>query len=200
MKLAESKPLIIVGVDEVGRGPLAGPVVAAAVALDSRRPVAGLRDSKKLTPKRRLQLSREIRRNSMAFALGFATVEEIDSLNILHASFLAMERAVQRLRVSPDLVQVDGDRAPRFERLSARVETVVGGDDSVPAISAASIIAKVCRDRLLLRLDRSFPAYGFARNKGYPTKEHLDALRTHGACAIHRRSFGPVGKALLGRS
>jgi len=187
---------IVAGVDEAGRGPLAGPVVAAAVILDAARPVAGLRDSKQLTERRRTRLAREIRRNAVAFALAAAAPEEVDELNVLQATLLAMERAVLGLAARPDLVRVDGNRAPSFRRHPGRyrTEAVVRGDQSVPCISAASILAKVCRDRLMRRWHRTFPGYGFDRNKGYPTREHIDALRRLGPCAIHRMSFAPLAR------
>lgn len=190
----------IAGVDEAGRGPLAGPVIAAAVILDPTRPVAGLRDSKLLSARQRLRLARQIKLRARAFALGIASVEEIDAMNILQASLIAMERAVLRLRLEPSLLRIDGNRAPRFEgrRASFGIETVVGGDRSIAAISAASILAKVCRDHLLLREHRRFPMYAFDRNKGYPTAEHLTALAAHGPSPIHRRSFAPVRETLAG--
>ncbi len=186
---------IVAGVDEAGRGPLAGPVVAAAVILDAAKPVAGLRDSKMLTERRRTLLAREIRRNAVAFSLGAATPGEVDELNVLQATLLAMERAVLGLAVQPDLVRVDGDRVPSFRRHPGRYSTqaVVRGDQSVQCISAASILAKVCRDRLMRRWHRTFPGYGFDRNKGYPTREHIDALERLGPCVIHRMSFAPLG-------
>lgn len=184
------------GVDEVGRGPLAGPVVAAAVVLSPTHAIAGLRDSKKLSAQRRIELAWQIRRHSQAFAIAYASVTEIDSLNILNASLLAMRRAVERLRVSPTHVLVDGGHVPELTDSRIEMRAIVGGDDSVPEISAASILAKVCRDRLLRRLDRRFPVYGFARHKGYPTAAHMRALSEHGPCAIHRRSFAPVRRAL----
>lgn len=184
------------GVDEAGRGPLAGPVVAAAVVLDPQREVAGLRDSKRLSPARRVMLARTIRRDALAFALGSASVAEIDEINILNASLLAMSRALMRLPRCPLRVLVDGKHVPDWPTESVRLEAVVGGDDSVPVISAASILAKVCRDRLLRRLDRQYPNYGFAQHKGYPTAEHLRALRAYGPCEQHRRSFAPVRRAL----
>lgn len=187
---------IVAGVDEAGRGPLAGPVVAAAVVLDAARPVAGLRDSKTLSERRRTRLAREIRRTAIAFALGAAAPDEVDELNILQATLLAMERAVLGLAVQPDLVRVDGNRVPLFRRHPGYylTEAVVRGDQSVPCISAASILAKVCRDRLMRRWHRAFPGYGFDRNKGYPTREHLDALERLGPCLIHRMSFAPLGR------
>jgi len=184
---------MICGVDEAGRGPLAGPVVAAAVILDPARPIAGLADSKKLSEKRRLTLADAIRTQAWAWAVAEASVEEIDRLNILQASLLAMQRAVQGLVLAPDQVLVDGNRSPC---LPMPVRAVVGGDAAVPAISAASILAKTVRDSLMLELHRSFPAYGFDRHKGYPTEIHVEALRRFGASPCHRRSFGPVRTAL----
>lgn len=185
---------MIAGVDEAGRGPLAGPVVAAAVILDSLRPIAGLADSKKLGASERLRLAREIRRKAKAFALAFAAPDEIDALNILRASLLAMERSVLRLAVVPDRVRFDGNFTPAFDGAPGRFETeaVVRGDQTEPCISAASILAKVCRDRLMRRWHRAYPEYGFDRHKGYPTKAHLAALDRFGPCPIHRVSFGPV--------
>jgi ribonuclease HII len=183
----------IAGVDEVGRGPLAGDVVAAAVILDPAQPIPGLRDSKKLTESRREALAVEIRLRASAWAIARATVEEIDALNILQASLLAMHRAVQALAPQPGYVLVDGNRLPRWDYAS---EPVVKGDDRVPAIAAASILAKVQRDAELIELDARYPVYGFARHKGYPTPAHLSALREHGVSPVHRRSFGPV-RALL---
>ena len=190
---------LIAGVDEVGRGPLAGPVVAAAVVLDPRRPIEGLRDSKELTPEARTRLAREIRRYALGFALAAADQAEIDEINILQASLVAMQRAVLRLRCVFDHVVVDGNRAPSFDGLRTRysVEARVRGDQSVPSVSAASILAKVCRDRLMCRWDRRFPGYAFSRNKGYPTPEHCEALRRLGPCPLHRRSFAPVRELLV---
>ena len=185
----------IAGVDEVGRGPLAGPVVAAAVILDPARPVIGLRDSKLLTAARRELLAAEVREQSLAWAIGCCTPEEIDTINILQASLLAMRRAVEALAVVPQLVRVDGNRCPELRIPS---EAIIGGDDSVPCISAASIIAKVFRDAEMCRLHDEFPEYGFARHKGYGTPEHLAALEAHGACRIHRRSFAPVRRCIDG--
>ncbi|MBN1239322.1 MAG: ribonuclease HII [Gammaproteobacteria bacterium] len=183
----------VAGVDEAGRGPLAGPVVAAAVVLDPRRPIDGLKDSKRLTAAERVRLARDIRAGALAFALGYAGPDEIDSINILKATMLAMERAVLRLRVVPELVRIDGNQLPRFETHPRRylLEAIVGGDDLVPAISAASILAKVCRDRLMRRWHRRYPHYGFDRHKGYATPQHLEALARLGPCPIHRRSFAP---------
>ena len=177
------------GVDEVGRGPLAGPVIAAAVVLDPARPVSGLADSKKLTPKRREALDAEIRGRALAFAVGRAEVHEIDRLNILQASFLAMRRAIEGLPLVPDYLLVDGNQAPGS---CLPAVTVVGGDDRVPAISAASILAKVARDREMHELAQRFTGYDFASNKGYGTRSHLAALRRLGPCLIHRKSFAPV--------
>lgn len=183
---------LVAGVDEVGRGPLAGPVVAAAVVLDPSRPIDGLRDSKKLTARRRDVLFELIRERAIACALGICTPAEIDELNILHASMTAMARAVEALDVEPELVRVDGNRCPE---IAYPVEAIIGGDDTVDAISAASIIAKVTRDRQMLELHEQFPAYGFDRHKGYPTPVHLAALAEHGASPVHRHSFAPVRKA-----
>ncbi|PLX61686.1 ribonuclease HII [Sedimenticola selenatireducens] len=185
----------IAGVDEVGRGPLAGPVVAAAVILHPDRPITGLADSKKLSEKRREQLAHEIRDKALCWALGRAEVEEIDRLNILHASLLAMKRAVEALTTRPGHALIDGNRCPDL-RCSA--EAVVGGDDSEPAISAASILAKVSRDREMVLLDQQYPGYGLAKHKGYPTKLHVAALQELGVSPIHRRSFGPVKRLLSG--
>lgn len=182
------------GVDEVGRGPLAGDVVAAAVILDPARPVEGLRDSKKLSSKRREVLAQEIRHAALAWSVARASVQEIDSINILQASLLAMHRAVQALDPQPDYVLVDGNRLPRWDYPS---QPVVKGDDRVQAIAAASILAKVQRDRELVELDQQYPGYGFAAHKGYPTAAHIKALQTLGVTPVHRRSFGPV-RDLLG--
>lgn len=184
---------IICGVDEAGRGPLAGPVYAAAVVLNPRRPIDGLADSKALTAARREDLAEAIRTRAKAWCIGIATVQEIDSLNILQASMLAMHRAVMGLGVVPDLAKVDGNRAPV---LACQVETVVGGDAIVPAISAASILAKTARDEALRRLHEQYPQYAFDQHKGYGTALHLERLRLHGACPEHRRSFAPVRKLL----
>jgi ribonuclease HII len=181
--------LLVAGVDEAGRGPLAGPVVAAAVILDPDRPIAGLADSKALSEARREKLAPLIRSESLAWAIGMASVEEIDRINILQASLLAMQRAIERLSPRPALALVDGNQAPR---LFCPVQTVVRGDASVPAISAASILAKVGRDALMLELDERYPEYGFAAHKGYPTAAHLRALERVGVSPVHRRSFAPV--------
>ena len=183
----------IAGVDEVGRGPLAGEVVAAAVILDPQQPIEGLRDSKKLSAKRREVLALQIRERALAWSITSATVAEIDELNILQASLLAMHRAVQALDPQPGYVLVDGNRLPRWDYPS---EPVVGGDDRVSAIAAASILAKVHRDKALVELEAIYPGYGFAAHKGYPTAAHLQALQTLGVTPVHRRSFGPVKKLL----
>ena len=188
-----SRQIYIAGVDEVGRGPLAGPVVAAAVILDPERPIAGLADSKKLSETRRVAMNILIRENALAWSLGRAEVEEIDSINILQASLLAMQRAVEALSITPYHALVDGNKCPK---LACSVEAIVGGDSSEPAISAASIIAKVARDREMVELDRKYPGYGLAKHKGYPTKSHIEALRELGVTEIHRRSFGPVRKLI----
>ncbi len=186
-------PGLVAGVDEAGRGPLAGPVVAAAVILDDLRPIHGLADSKALTALRRERLFDEIRARALCSSIASASAEEIDRLNILQATMLAMQRAVQGLRLLPKRVVVDGNRVPRLAMTTA---AVVKGDAKVAAISAASILAKVHRDRLCQDLHRDFPAYGFDGHKGYPTPAHLAALREHGACPAHRRSFSPVRDAL----
>lgn len=187
--------MLVAGVDEVGRGPLAGPVVAAAVILDEARPIEGLADSKILSARRREELSVLIRERALCWALGRAEVEEIDRLNILQASLLAMARAVTSLSLIPSLVLVDGDHAPE---MSYPVQTVIRGDAKIPAISAASILAKVARDAEMCDLDRHYPGYGFSLHKGYPTCAHMDALLKQGVSPIHRRSFGPVRKVLTG--
>ncbi len=180
---------LVAGVDEAGRGPLAGPVVAAAVILDEQNPIKGLRDSKMLGPVTRERLALEVRAKALCCSVGLASVEEIDALNILQATLLAMRRAVDGLRLLPKRVLVDGNRLPT---LTIPAEAIVKGDSKVAAISAASIVAKVHRDNLLAALHELYPAYGFATHKGYPTPEHLAALRAHGACNAHRRSFAPV--------
>lgn len=186
-------PGLVAGVDEAGRGPLAGPVVAAAVILDPRRPIDGLADSKKLTARRREQLYETILAQALCCSIAEATVEEIDRLNILQATLLAMQRAVAGLRLPPAKVLVDGNRLPT---LAARAEAVIGGDATVPAISAASILAKVRRDHWCAEIDARWPQYGFAAHKGYGTAAHLAALHVHGACEQHRRSFAPVARLL----
>ena len=183
---------LVAGIDEAGRGPLAGCVVAAAVILDAARPIAGLRDSKLLSALQREGLAVEIRANALAWAIGEADVAEIDALNILQATMLAMRRAFAGLAIAPSEAWIDGDRSPG---LGCRSRTIVKGDRDVAVISAASIIAKTARDAMLIELDREYPAYGFARNKGYGTPEHLAALARHGPCPIHRRSFAPVAQS-----
>ena len=184
-------PGLVAGVDEAGRGPLAGPVVAAAVILDDLKPIAGLADSKTLSPRQRERLSAEIHARALCFSVAQASVEEIDRLNILQATLLAMRRAVMGLRLKPHKVLVDGNRLPTLDIVA---EAVVQGDRKVPAISAASILAKVARDRWCLEIDAEYPAYGFAAHKGYGTAQHLLALQTHGATPWHRRSFSPVAR------
>jgi ribonuclease HII len=183
----------LAGVDEVGRGPLAGEVVAAAVMLDPHRPIDGLRDSKKLSVSRREELAQVIMERALAWSIASASVDEIDELNILQASLLAMHRAVQALNPQPEYVLVDGNRLPRWHYAS---QAIVRGDDRVPAIAAASILAKVHRDRALIDLETLYPGYGFAAHKGYPTPTHLQALQTLGVTPVHRRSFAPVKKIL----
>ncbi len=187
------KPGLLAGVDEAGRGPLMGPVVAAAVILDDLKPIKGLADSKKLTALRRDKLYDEILGKALCFHIAQATVEEIDELNILQATMLAMRRAVEGLRLKPHRVLVDGNRIPT---LVVAAEAIVGGDALVPAISAASILAKVWRDRWCQAFHLEYPQYGFATHKGYGTAEHLAALRAHGACPQHRRTFRPVAEVL----
>lgn len=181
----------VAGVDEAGRGPLAGPVVAAAVILDDQRQIEGLADSKVLSAARRQELAGLIRERALAWSIAMASVEEIDRLNILQASLLAMQRAVGGLSVAPAVALVDGNQKPALE---CEVRAIVRGDALVPAISAASILAKVVRDQLMQELDREFPEYGFARHKGYPTAAHLNALERYGPVAVHRQSFAPVRK------
>jgi ribonuclease HII len=183
----------VAGVDEAGRGPLAGPVIAAAVILDPENPVIGLKDSKQLTPSRREALYLEITQKAIAWEVGRAGVEEIDRLNILQATLLAMRRAVVRLSPPARYVLVDGNQCPQ---LDCPVEAVVGGDSTIAAISAASIIAKVTRDREMVEMDRCYPGYGLARHKGYPSREHLLALQRLGVTPLHRRSYAPVRKLL----
>jgi ribonuclease HII len=184
---------MICGVDEAGRGPLAGPVCAAAVMLDGNRPIMGLADSKKLSEKRRVKLAEEIRQHALAWAVAWASVEEIDALNILQASLLAMRRAVEALNIPPDEVLVDGLYCPA---VNFKCRAIVGGDSSVEAISAASILAKTARDGIMLELHESFPQYGFDAHKGYPTASHVAALKLHGVSSVHRRSFRPVRELL----
>ena len=187
-------PGLVAGVDEAGRGPLAGPVVAAAVILDDLKPIPGLADSKTLSPRQRERLSAEIHARALCFSVAQASVEEIDRLNILQATLLAMRRAVMGLRLKPHKVLVDGNRLPTLDIVA---EAVIQGDRTVPAISAASILAKVARDRWCLEIDAEYPLYGFAAHKGYGTAQHLAALQRHGATPWHRRSFSPVAQVLL---
>ena len=184
---------VICGVDEAGRGPLAGPVYAAAVILDPGHPIMGLADSKALSPSRRMELAEEIWRYARACSVASASVAEIDTLNILQASLLAMRRAVEQLGLAPDEVLVDGNQCPR---IAYPVRAIVRGDSTVPSISAASILAKTERDAEMLRLHSLYPQYGLDRHKGYPTKAHLDALRQHGVLEIHRRSYAPIRRLL----
>ncbi len=185
---------LIAGADEVGRGPLAGPVIAAAVILDPARPIAGLADSKKLSEKKREALVPLIQERALAFAYGRAEVAEIDQLNILRASLLAMQRAVAALPLQPDELEVDGHICPQ---VPMPVRAIIKGDSLIAAISAASILAKVARDQEMLELHAQFPHYGLDRHKGYPTAAHLQALREHGVSPLHRRSFAPVQALLL---
>ena len=184
---------LVAGVDEAGRGPLAGPVVAAAVILDDLNPIRGLNDSKKLTAKRREALFDEIRARALCFAIAEATVQEIDQINILQATLLAMKRAVESLRLPPKLVLVDGNRLPTLSMCS---EAIVKGDALVPAISAASILAKVHRDRLCEEMHQQYPLYGFDQHKGYGTAQHLAALQAYGPADCHRMSFSPVARSV----
>ena len=187
----------LAGVDEAGRGPLAGPVVAACVILDPARPIAGLKDSKQLTPLQRARLALQIRECALGWALGAATAGEIDTLNILQATLLAMRRALLALAPRPAHIIIDGNKAPHLADMFAdcRIETRVRADQTVPAVSAASILAKTHRDGLMSALDLQYPGYGFARHQGYPTPAHVAALRALGACPAHRRSFAPVRSA-----
>ncbi len=185
--------LLLAGVDEVGRGPLAGDVVTAAVILDPAKPIEGLADSKKITPRRRELLFEEILQKALGWCVARCTVEEIDRLNILHATMLAMKRAVEGLVIQPEYVAVDGNRLPVWPYPS---QSVVKGDSKIPAISAASILAKVTRDNEMCMLEQQYPGFGFARHKGYGTREHIEAIGRLGPCPIHRRSFEPV-KSML---
>ena len=193
LNLFDDSLALICGVDEAGRGPLAGPVFAAAVILDPARPVTGLRDSKKLSAAQREALAPQIKESALAWAIAEASVEEIDSINILQASMLAMRRAVLALSITPGLVLVDGNRCPP---LPLRCEAIIKGDDKVPAISAASILAKTARDAALLVLHQTYPEYAFDQHKGYPTALHLERLQLHGVSTVHRKSYAPV-RALL---
>lgn len=183
---------LVAGVDEVGRGPLCGPVVTAAVILDPKNPIEGLNDSKKLSEKKREKLFDEIKQKALAWSIARAESTEIDQLNILHATMLAMQRAVERLNITPKLALIDGNRCPK---LTIPCKAVIQGDGSVPAIAAASILAKVTRDREMLTLDKQYPGYGIAKHKGYPTPVHLAALKELGPTPIHRYSFAPVREA-----
>jgi len=186
---------LVAGIDEAGRGPLAGPVVAAAVILDPARPIAGLRDSKLLSARQRDRLALEIRANALAWSVGEADVAEIDTLNILQATMLAMRRAFEGLPIAPGEAWIDGNRCPD---LACAMRAIVKGDRDVAVISAASILAKTVRDALLVELDGRYPAYGFAHNRGYGTPEHLAALARHGPCPAHRRTFAPVAQTAFG--
>lgn len=192
----------IAGVDEVGRGPLVGDVVTAAVILDPDNPVEGLADSKKVSEKKRPIVAEEIKQKAIAWAIGRATPEEIDTLNILHATMLAMQRAVADLSVTPDFVLVDGNRCPTFATEHGEIESqsVVKGDARVAEISAASILAKVARDEEMIELDKKYPQYGFAQHKGYPTKVHLEKIIEHGVIDCYRQSFKPVANVIANRS
>ncbi|NNE38949.1 MAG: ribonuclease HII [Gammaproteobacteria bacterium] len=185
--------LKIAGVDEAGRGPLAGPVVAAAVILDPTATINGLADSKTLTPGKRQKLADEIKAHALSWGIGRVSHEKIDSMNILQASLLAMKLAIEELPEKPELVLVDGNKCPS---VSYRIDAIIGGDKRVPSISAASILAKVYRDTEMVQMDELYPGYGFAKHKGYPTKDHLAALEKLGICKIHRRSFSPVQRVL----
>jgi ribonuclease HII len=184
---------LICGVDEAGRGPLAGPVFAAAVILDARKPIEGLRDSKKLSEFKRQMLAAQIKDRALAWCIAQSTEDEIDSLNILHASMLAMRRAIEGLRVMPTLALIDGNRCPPC---AIRAEPIIGGDDKIAEISAASILAKTARDQALLQLHERYPNYAFDKHKGYPTALHLERLRLHGVSPVHRRSYAPVRELL----
>ena len=194
MPLLQQPEGLVCGVDEAGRGPLAGPVVAAAVILDPARPIAGLNDSKKLSAKRRAALAIEIREKSLAWAVAEASVEEIDRINILQASMLAMQRAVEALGIAPSHALIDGNRCPK---LRCTADAIIGGDGKVASIAAASILAKTVRDAGMLEMHALYPQYGFDRHMGYPTAVHLQALREHGVTPIHRRSYAPVAQLLL---
>ena len=181
------------GADEAGRGPIAGPVFAAAVILDPDHPIAGLKDSKKLSEHRRDELALEIKQYARAWAIAECSIEEIDELNILHASMLAMKRAIESLAIRPELALIDGNRCPK---LAIAAKAILKGDDKVPAISAASILAKTARDAVMLDLHRQYPEYGFDRHKGYPTAYHLEQLSIHGVSPVHRKTYAPVRKIL----
>ena len=197
LRFDDGTAVLVAGVDEAGRGPLAGPVVAAAVILDDQKRIKGLNDSKVLTQLQRERLFDEIRAKALAFCVAEASVEEIDTLNILHATMLAMKRAVEGLRLPPNKVLVDGNRLPQIR---IRAEAVIGGDATVASISAASILAKVTRDQICVEHQERWPQYGFAAHKGYSTAQHLAALEEHGPCEWHRRSFEPVRVAAARRA
>lgn len=186
-------PELVAGVDEAGRGPLAGPVIAAAVILNPKKPIKGLADSKQLTEKQRDKLFIQIREHALSWSVARATVKEIDDINILQASLLAMQRAVARLSIQPQLALIDGNKCPV---LPCTAKAIIDGDALEPAISAASIVAKVLRDRFMKLLDKKYPHYGFAKHKGYPTEAHVQALRSHGVSRVHRRTFAPVAACL----
>ena len=189
--LTINKADLVAGVDEVGRGPLAGPVVAAAVILDPSKPIDELRDSKKMSVKKRLLVSENIKLNSLAWAFGRAEADEIDKINILQASLLAMKRAVEKLKIRPEIVLVDGKYTPD---INIKKKAIIKGDSLIPAISAASIIAKVERDNEMIKLEKIYPGYGFSSHKGYPTKQHIESLEKLGITDIHRLTFSPVSK------
>jgi ribonuclease HII len=191
--MASPISLLIAGVDEVGRGPLVGPVVAAAVILDPDNPIAGIKDSKKLSEKKRESLNALIRERALSYAIGRAEADEIDEINILQASLLAMQRAIAKLSLKPQKVLVDGNRCPA---INYPVEAIIKGDQKITVIGAASIIAKVERDREMIEYENIYPGYGFAQHKGYPTKDHLKALQKLGPTPMHRRTFGPVARLL----
>lgn len=193
MEFIYPKANLIAGVDEVGRGPLVGAIVTAAVILDPNNPITGLADSKKLTEKKREKLFDEIQQKALCWCIGRAEPEEIDNINILHATMLAMQRAVAGLSIVPEYVLIDGNRCPKLPMPS---QAVIKGDSLVQEISAASILAKVIRDREMVELDKTFPEYGFAKHKGYPTAYHLEKLAQYGATEFHRKSFAPVRRAL----
>lgn len=192
--VSEYGGVLLAGADEAGRGPLVGSVVAAAVILDPKLPIAGLNDSKKLSEKKREALFSEIIDRALSYGIAEASVDEIDEINILHASMLAMSRAIEQLKPNAEHALIDGNRIP--PNLSCSAEAVVKGDARHPAIAAASILAKVTRDRQMVALDKEFPQYGFAKHKGYPTKAHLEAIDQHGVTEHHRKSFGPVQRNL----
>ncbi len=194
----QNRGQFIAGVDEVGRGPLAGPVVAAAVILDPDQAIEGLADSKKITEKRREQLAEEIKEKALAWAISRVDIDVIDEINILQASLRAMTIAVSGLKQQPDFVMIDGNKIPA--KLTIKAEAIVKGDDRVPCISAASIIAKVARDHEMIEMDKIYPGYGLAKHKGYPTKMHMEALQQLGVTEIHRRSFGPVRRVINGET